>query len=315
MSFIIDLTTLFPFAIASIVGNRDGVADDRDDNEANDPQAEDPTQEQMSAKPAAATVAAKSKSTAGKKTTGESEADYLPAARKVPKLYGFGTEDVFAVSYDTQGTTDYCHISFYLSGVMPEDGFSTSLSLDGYTISMSHPVDAFLFSMEHLKKIMGEQYSENHIRVRSFDQVTQAILADKNKADARDLFWGKPQEIHLKDKCTGDVITKVTPYPRKDVPSIKYKGAKHRQFNTIVEMKVKLAEQRKTATKKTKTEKPLEIYSSQEGSTPSPGARSRRKRKYCDWGGSHREATYETTGRASRVSNESNGYSSNEESG
>ena len=71
-------------------------------------------------------------------------------------------------------------------------------------------------------------------------------------------------------------------------------------------MKVKLAEQRKTATKKTKTEKPLEIFSSQEGSTPSPGARSRRKRKYCDWGGSHRKATRETTGRASRVSNKSN---------
>jgi len=160
-----------------------------------------------------------------------------------------------------------------------------------------------------------EEYSENHIRVRSFDQVTQAILGDKNKADVRDLFWGKPQEIHLKDKCTGDVITKVTPYPRKDVPTIKYKGAKHRQFNTIVEIKVKLAEQRKTALKKTRTEKPLEIFSSQEGSTPSPGARSRKRSKYRDWGGSHRdrEVTREMTGRASRVSNESNGYSSSSE--
>ena len=270
----------------------------------------------MSAKPAAAAAASKSKVAAAKKTTGESEVEFLIPARKVPKLYGFSTEDVFAVSYDTERATDYCLISFYLSGVMPEDGFSASLSPDGYTISWSRPADAFLFSMEHLKKRMGGAYSENHIRVRSFDQVTQAILGDKHKADARDLFWGKPQEIHLKDKCTGDVIVKVTPYPRKDVPSIKYKGVKHRQFNTIVEMKVKLAEQRKTATKKTKTEKPLEIYSSQEGSTPSPGARSRRKRKYCDWGGSHREATYEMTGRASReVSNESNGYSSNEESG
>ena len=114
------------------------------------------------------------------------------------KLYGFGTEDVFAVSYNTQGMTDYCLISFYLSGIMPEDGFNASLSPDGYTISWSCPVDAFLFSMKHLRKIMGEQYSENHIQVRSFDQVSmQAILADKYKADARDLFWGKPQEIQL----------------------------------------------------------------------------------------------------------------------
>ena len=304
MSFIISLTAILPFAIASaIIGNAD---------DGNAPQAE--AEEEMSAKPAAAAAtAAKSKSATGKKTTGETEANYPPPpARNVSKLYGFGTEDVYAVSYDTQGTTDYCLVSFYIPGAISQDGFNASLSSDGYTISWCRPADAFLFSMEHLEKIMGKQYSENHIRVRSFDQVTQAILGDKNKADVRDLFWGKPQEIHLKDKCTGDVIVKVTPYPRKDVPTIKYKGAKHRQFNTIVEIKVKLAEQRKTAMKKTRTEKPLEIFSSQEGSTPSPGARSRKRSKYRDWGGSHREATRET-GRASRVSNESNGNDSSSE--
>ena len=84
---------------------------------------------------------------------------------KYDRLYGFGTEDIFAVSYDTQGTTDYCLVSFYLSGVMPEDGFSVSLSSDGYTISMSHPVDAFLFSMEHLCSIMGMKYSDSHVQV------------------------------------------------------------------------------------------------------------------------------------------------------
>ena len=127
----------------------------------------DPTQEEMSAKPAAAAAAtaAKGKIAAGKKTTGETEVDYLPPACKVPKLYGFGTEHVFAVSYDTERATDYCLVSFYLSGVMPEDGFSASLSPDGYTISMSCPVDAFLFSMEHLCSIMGMKYSDSHVQV------------------------------------------------------------------------------------------------------------------------------------------------------
>ena len=162
----ISLTVILPLGIDGVNNN----------DEAN---------EEMSAKPAAAAAtASKSKAATAKKTTGESEVDFLPPARKVPKLYGFGTEDVFAVSYDTEGTTDYCLVSFYLSGVMPEDGFSASLLPDGHIISWSRPADVFLFSMEHLKKRMGGAYSENHIRVRSFDLVAQAILGDKHKANA-----------------------------------------------------------------------------------------------------------------------------------
>ena len=83
MSFIIDLITLFPFAIASIIGNRDGVADDRDDNEANDPQAEDPTQEDMSAKPTAATAAAKLLPSALKSTSA------TPSSFATPRNFSF----------------------------------------------------------------------------------------------------------------------------------------------------------------------------------------------------------------------------------
>ena len=226
------------------------------------------------------------------------------SANTTKPLVGFKT-----TGEDTEGTTDYCLVSFFVNGVLPAmGGYAATLSDDGYTIRWSRPVDAFLFSMEHLRSIMGRAYSDSNVRVRSYDDVTQAISRDKIEQDVNGLFWGKPQEIILKDKCTVEVIIKVTTlYPRKDIPTIRYKGMKHRQFNTIVEMKVKLAEQRKTATKKTKTEKPLEIFSSQEGSTPSPGARSRKRSKYRDWGGSHREM-----GHGSRVSNESKDYSSDE---
>ncbi len=104
----------------------------------------------------------------------------------------------------------------------------------------------------------------------------------------------------------------MTPYPRRDVPTVCYKSVEHRQFNTIVKLKVKLVAQRKTAMKQTKAETPIELFSSQEGSTPSPSARARRcndkkhkSSKYRDWGRSHREM-----GCVSRVSNESNDYSS-----
>ena len=81
----ISLTAILPLGI-------DGVNDN------------DRANEEMSAKPAAAAAtASKSKAAAAKKTTGEPEVEFLVPARKVPKLYGFGTEDVFAVSYDTKG--------------------------------------------------------------------------------------------------------------------------------------------------------------------------------------------------------------------
>jgi hypothetical protein len=176
-----------PFAIASIAGNLDGNVNDN--NETNITPQEDSTQE-MSAKPAAkaaaaATAATKCKAATSKPKTGETEGNFLSSTRTVSKLYGFGTEDVYTVLFDLEGTMDYCVVSLYLTGIAPEGGFNALLSSDGFTISWSRPVDAFLFLMQHLKKIMGEKYSDTHIvRVRSFDQVTQAILEDTNKADA-----------------------------------------------------------------------------------------------------------------------------------
>ena len=133
------------------------------------------------------------KPSVGLKTTGEDEADLL-VSRPVSKLYGFGTNDKYAVSFDTEGTTDYCLVSFFVSGVLPATGgYVATLSDDGYTIRWSRPVDAFLFSMEHLRSIMGRKYSDTHVRVRSYDEVAQAISKDKVEADVSGLFWGNPR--------------------------------------------------------------------------------------------------------------------------
>jgi len=53
------------------------------------------------------TTANTTKPLVGLKTTGEDEAD-LVFSRPVSKLYGFDTDDKYAVSFDTEGTTDYC---------------------------------------------------------------------------------------------------------------------------------------------------------------------------------------------------------------
>ena len=177
------------------------------------------------------------------------------------------------------------------------------LSDDGYTIRWSRPVDAFLFSMEHLCSIMGRAYSDSHVRVRSYDEVTQAILHDKIEVDANGLFWGKPQEIHLKKRCTGTIETTAMPYraPPPIVPITDKHGHRHHQYHTIIQVKAQLVEQRKTAMKKAAKTHPLEIYeiASSQGTTPSPGVRRGKKR---DFGGSHRQVQQAS----SRVSEENN---------
>ena len=172
-----------------------------------------------------------------------------------------------------------------MSGVLPETGgYVTTLSDDSHTIRWSRPVDGFLFSMEHLKSVMGAVYSDTHVRVRSFDEVMQAISKDLLKADANGLFWGKPQEIHLEKWCTGTVKAVAMPYcaPCSLEPVTGSRGRRHYQYYSIVHVKAQLAEQRKTAKKKTAKKKtaktrPLKLYevASSQGTTPGPGVRRR----------------------------------------
>ena len=44
--------------------------------------------------------------------------------------------------------------------------------------------------MEHLKSIMGDDYPPSHVRVRTFDNVTQTMFKDKVELDANGLYWG-----------------------------------------------------------------------------------------------------------------------------
>ena len=222
------------------------------------------------------------------------------------KLYGFGTSDKYAVSFDTEGTTDFCLVSFFVCGVLPETGgYVVTLSNDGHTIRWSHPVDGFLYSMEHLKSVMQADCSDTHVRVRSFDEVMKAISKDQLEADAIRLFWGKSQEIHLKKRCTGTIEAVAMPYraPRSLEPITDSRGRRHYQYYSIVHVKAPLAEQRKTVKKKAAKTRPLELYEapSSQGTTPSPGVRCRCQR---DWGGSHRDPRPVVRPRGSRVSEE-----------
>ncbi len=238
------------------------------------------------------------------KTTGKTEADYrltTPSGHLVSKIYGLGTINKFAMSFNTKGLTDFALDQFYVNGMLTKKGgYLTTLLEDGHTIRWSRPVDSFLFTMEHLCFIMGSKYLDSIVRVSSFNQGTRAIYKDKIKPKANRNYWGEPQEIHLKKRCRGMPETVTMPYkaPYPLKPVTNPKGRRHYQFNTVVLVKVQLADQCKTAKKTTKT-KLVDLYEieSSSGHHPSPGARCR-SRKH-DWGGSHHEAS-----RRSRVSKE-----------
>jgi hypothetical protein len=144
-----------------------------------------------------AAAAAVTKKTATAKTTGKTEADYLltvAAVRPVLKSYCLGTNNKFAVSYDTEGTTDFILLSSYVNSVLPEKGgYLTKLSEDGFTLRWSRPINLFLFSIEHLCSIMESKYSELNIRVRLFDKVTQALFKDKTETGANGTTGGNPR--------------------------------------------------------------------------------------------------------------------------
>jgi hypothetical protein len=285
--------------------NNDG---DHEDNDHADNPQEACIMSKATTKTSAAAAAAKKTATA--KMTGKTEADYClmaPSVHLVLKCYGLGTDDKFAVSFDTKGLTNFVLVQFYMNDALPEKGRClTTLLDDSHTIKWSRPIDLFIFTMEHLCSIsMGSKYLELNIQVCLFDKVMQAILKDKIKPNANRNYWGKPQEIHLKKRCTGTPKTVVMPYkaPYPLKPTTNARGCRHYQFHTIVLVKVQLADKHLISKKNTKT-KLIGLYKvkNNQGSTHSPGACHGSKK--CNWGSGHCEERHKS--RVSKDVEESN---------
>jgi hypothetical protein len=168
--------------------------------------------------------------------------------------------------------------------------YQCTLSEDGHTISWSRPVDSFLFSMDHLKGIMGDDYSESNVHVRSFDNILQAMHRDKIEPDTSGLFWGKPYEILIEKRLTGTPDCDTIPYRAPGIESpVDKRGRAHHQYHTMVIVTIQVADARRTTTKGKRT-KPINLY----GIDSSPSVeddRPPRRGRNNDWGGSHREAS------------------------
>ena len=129
---------------------------------------------------------------------------------------------------------------------------------------------------------MGPKYSESSSRVMAFDNAVQAMYHDKVTPDAGGQYWGAPQVIHLREKCTGTPVINVYPYRTT------FKIDKARQYNTLAHCRVQLAVQRisRSAPTHSRVIDLFDIQSSQEshdrdnrGHPPPPTQRHNKKRK------------------------------------
>ena len=120
----------------------------------------------------------------------------------------------------------------------PPGTYRFSLAENGMTILFSRGISAMCFDTRRFQGVMGIKYSESSSRVMAFDNAVQAMYRDKVTPDAGGQYWGAPQGIHLREKCTGTPVIHTYVYPT----SFKIEGA--RQYNTLAHCRVQLAVQR-----------------------------------------------------------------------
>lgn len=213
---------------------------------------------------------------AGLKTTGEVViADVTPPAvkNKAIKPFFLDVHDGYVVSYYAEGGLDYAEVVVHVNGVIAPNACRFKLHPDGMAVTWTRAIHQICFAKEHLRAIMGMEYSLTHNRVTAYDNVTEAMNKAKATPDASQLYWGDPQVIPLKFKSTGiPKITRVR-YPTTECEI--RKGKAHQQFNSIYYCRVQLAEQRSSsmATVDCQVVDLFDIPSSQGSNSPSLGPR------------------------------------------
>jgi hypothetical protein len=89
---------------------------------------------------------------------------------------------------------------------------------------------------------MGQHYHKSSTRIIAWDNTVQKMEGKKVYLQ-NGLYWGKPQVVHLRWKCTGTpiAVNKLN-YPRPLAYRVKMRGEWHRQCNCIVLITVQSAE-------------------------------------------------------------------------
>ena len=158
-------------------------------------------------------------------------------AKKIA-LYHLDTCDAAIVAYYSDGGVDYAEVEVHVNGGLPPGTYRFSLAENGMTISFSRGISAVCFDTKRFRGVMGPKYSQSSSWVMAFDNAVQAMYHNKVTPDTGGQYWGAPQVINLREKCTGTPVINIYPYRT----NFKIEGA--RQYNILVHCRVQLAVQR-----------------------------------------------------------------------
>ena len=215
--------------------------------------------------------------------------DVTPSAARKPRIekpFLLDVHDGFVVVYYTEDGLDYAEVEIIVNGVLPKNGYRFDVLPDGMAITWMRAFHRVCFTKDHLRATMGASYSLSNNRVTAYDNVTEEMKKAKVTPDASDLYWGEPQVVPLKSKCTG--TPKITELRFATGETASRNGKTHKQFSTIYYCRVLLSEQRSsnTAAVNHQTVDLLDLPSSQSEQNSPPRRRSPRKR-------THQEGRYE----------------------
>ena len=209
--------------------------------------------------------------------------DVTPSAARKPRIekpFLLDVNDGFVVVYYTEDGLDYAEVEIIVNGVLPKNGYRFDVLPDGMAITWMRAFHRVCFTKDHLRATMGASYSLSNNRVTAYDNVTEEMKKAKVTPDASDLYWGEPQVVPLKSKCTG--TPKITELRFATGETASRNGKTHKQFSTIYYCRVLLSEQRSsnTAAVNHQTVDLLDLPSSQSEQNSPPRRRSPRKRSH-----------------------------------
>jgi hypothetical protein len=188
----------------------------------------------MSAAPPAA-AAKKTTAAAAKKTPAAAAvATMSPPPQKIA-LFSLDTRDAAIVAYYNDEGVDYAEVEIHVNGVVPLGTYRFALAEDGMSITWQRGIDKVCLNKDRLRGVMRDKFSSSSSRVVAYCDATQEMHRNKVSPDAGGQYWGAPQVIRLREKCTGTPTDAIYPYPTKT----KVDG--HRQYNTLAHCRVQLA--------------------------------------------------------------------------
>ncbi len=104
--------------------------------------------------------------------------------------------------YYADGVYDYADTVFCINKTMQKSEYQIQVAEDGLSVSFLCAICSCSFDKKILRKIMGAEYRESSACVVPWDDTAPEMQA-KNVRPVNGLFWGEPQVVRLRWKCTG----------------------------------------------------------------------------------------------------------------